>query len=44
MDKFFETLESIIKRIYDLLAGVFKIFEKQPEEGTEEGTENEGNA
>ena len=43
MDKFFETLESIIKRIYDLLAGVFKIIEK-PEEGTEEGTENEGNA
>lgn len=39
MDKIFETLESVIKRIFDLLANIFKIFEKN-----EEGADAEGNA
>lgn len=42
MNDFFATLESIIKKIFDVLAGIFKIFENN-EEGAEEG-EAEGNA
>ena len=40
MNDFFAAFESVIKRIFEILAGIFKIFDKKEEEGTE----TEGNA
>ncbi len=40
MDEFFATLESIIKRIFDLIASIFKIFETPNEENGQESSES----
>ncbi len=36
MNEFFAMLEEAIKKIFDIMANIFKIFEKKEEEGATE--------